>query len=317
MGRRADRAVTVIRTRRLLLAALAAASVLLGVGGCSRKDEPPSPVRKTCAAVKAAVRAIYRIESAVADGAARPSFSSIDVTGMTADALKKVLSAFSDPSSAHLWMPGEQSWIVVQHAPGVRVSLAKALDAMAGDGDCTVTLPEAFASYAGTLAEALPAFENRLEGEAVPEWLVPEAVTAIGWIDPSGVDGDIAASVSGEIRSMRNVRREVLKGNMAARAATDRKGEAAACERWARAALRNPNDPLLLERIGRLESNARAFLEAGKLLPAMKCFETIILIQPKNAAAVHNFGLCLKRLGKKDLADQVLKRAETLSRSAP
>lgn len=304
------------RTNRLLLAALAVAFAF-GVGGCSRESEAPPPVRKTCAAVKAAVRAVYRIESAVADGAARPAFTPIDVMGMTADGLKKALSAFPDPASAHLWMPGEQSWVVVQHAPGARVSLAKALDAMADDADCTVTLPEAFASYAGTLEEVMPAFANELEGEAVPEWLVPEAVTAIGWFDLSGVDGDIAESVSQEIRSMRNVRREVLKGNMAARAATDRKGEAAACETWARAALRNPNDPLLLERIGRLESNARVFLEAGKVLQAMKCLETAILIQPKNAAAVHNFGLCLKRLGKKDLAEQVLRRAEALSRPSP
>ena len=73
---------------------------------------------------------------------------------------------------------------------------------------------------------------------------------------------------------------------------------------------------MLLERIERLERNARGFLEVGKLLQAMKCFETIILIQPTNVAAVHNFGLCLKRLGKLDMAEQVLRRAEDLRRAA-
>ena len=293
------------------LPAFAFLAAALAVGGCSREQEPP-PVRKTCDAVKAAVRGIYRVENAVADGAARPAFTSLDVAGLTAEELKKKLAAFAAPADAHLWMPGAESWLVVQHAPGAKVSLARALDAVAGDGACTVSLPEVFASYVGTLSDVLPAFANRLEGEVVPEWFVPEAVTAIGWIDPSDVDGDIAQSVSNEIRSMRNVRREVLKGNMAARAATDKKGEAAACEIWARAALRNPNDPMLLERIDRLEANARAFLDAGKVLQAMKCFETIILIQPKHAAAVHNFGLCLRRLGRTELAEKVLKRAETL-----
>lgn len=284
----------------------------LAVVGCSRKE--PSPVRTTCAAVKASVRGIYRVENAVKNGVARPTFKTLDVAGLTAAQLKKELTAFADPAAAHLWMPGEKSWLVVQQAPGARVSLAQALEAVADDAACTVSLPEVFASYVGTLADVLPAFATDLKGEVVPEWFVPEAVTAIGWIDPTDVDGDIAQSVSNEIRSMRNVRREVLKGNMAARAATDKKGEEAACEIWARAALRNPNDPLLLERIDRLETNARAFLEAGQILQAMKCFETIILIQPKHVAAVHNFGLCLKKLGKTELAEQVLKRAEVLKR---
>lgn len=284
----------------------------LAVVGCSRKE--PSPVRTTCAAVKASVRGIYRVENAVTNGVARPTFKTLDVAGLTAAQLKKELTAFADPASAHLWMPGEKSWLVVQQAPGARISLAQALEAVADDAACTVSLPEVFASYVGTMADVLPAFATDLKGEVVPEWFVPEAVTAIGWIDPTDVDGDIAQSVSNEIRSMRNVRREVLKGNMAARAATDKKGEEAACEIWARAALRNPNDPLLLERIDRLETNARAFLEAGQILQAMKCFETIILIQPKHVAAVHNFGLCLKKLGKTELAEQVLKRAEVLER---
>ena len=283
------------------------------VAGCSREEA--KPVRKTCDAVKAAVRGIYRLENAVTNGAARPSFTSIDVAGMKADELKAKFESFADPSSAHLWMPGEESWLVVQHAPGGTVSLARALEAVAEDASCTVSLPEVFASYVGTLAEVMPAFANRLEGDVVPEWFVPEGVAAIAWIDGDGVDGDILKAVSDEVRSMRNVRREVLKGNMAARAAKDKKGEAEACKIWARAALRNPNDPLLLERIDRLEANARAFLDLGKVVQAMKCYETVILIQPKHARAVQAFGLCLKRLGKVELSKKVLERAALLMKT--
>lgn len=297
--------------RRLSAALLAA----LAVAGCSREEAGPEPVRKTCDAVKAAVRAIYRVENAVAGGAERPSFLSLDVAGLDLAALKRQLDAVGgDPSDAHLWMPGEKSWLVVRHSPGARVSLAKAMDAVADDATCLVSLPEAFASYVGTLADVLPAFENDLRGEVVPEWFVTEAVGEVGWLDASGVDGDIAKGVRDEIRSMQNARREALRGCMAARVAKDRAGEAKACESWARAALRSPNDPLILERIANLEANADGFLAAGKPLQAMKCYETIVLIQPKHYAAVHNFGLCLKKMGRAELADQVLECAETLRR---
>ena len=293
----------------------------LGVAGCSRKDDDAKGesrgVRKTCAAVKAATRGIYRIEGAVAgDAAKRPTFVSLDVAGMTAKDLKAKLLEMGEPGRAHLWMPGEQSWIVVKHAADEKVSLAKALDALADDDVCTISLPEVFASYVGTLADVLPAFASDLKGEVVPEWFVTKDVRDVPWLDAAGVDADIAKGVRAEIRSMQNVRREVLKGNMAARAAKDKKGEESACEIWAKAALRNPNDTLLLERIETLERNAKGFLEVGRPLQAMKCFETIILIQPKHASAVHNFGLCLQKLGKRDLADQVLKRAETLRQAA-
>ena len=293
---------------------------VLVVAGCSRKDDDAKGenrgVRKTCVAVKAAARGIFRVESAVAGDAKRPTFVSLDVAGMTAKDLEAKLLEMGEPGRAHLWMPGEQSWIVVKHAADEKVSLAKALDALADDDVCTISLPEVFASYVGTLADVLPAFANDLKGEVVPEWFVTEDVRDVPWLDAAGVDVDIAKGVRAEIRSMQNVRREVLKGNMAARAAKDKKGEEAACEIWAKAALRNPNDTLLLERIETLERNAKGFLEVGRPLQAMKCFETIILIQPKHASAVHNFGLCLQKLGKRDLADHVLKRAEALRRAA-
>lgn len=299
------------RTVYMAIAAMAA------VGGCSRGgDDPAAAVRRTCAATKATVRGIYRIENAVANGAENPTFVSVDVAELTADALKRRLSEFVRPNDAHLWMPGERSWIVVSHAAGTRVSLAKALDSLAGDDECSVSLPEVFASYVGTLAEVVPAFDGDLKGEVVPEWFVPEAVRDIGWLDGSGVDADILKSVRAEIRSMQNARREVLRGHMAARAARTREDEVAAHQAWAKAALRNPNDPLLLERIDVLERNAQGFLEVGHPLQAMKCYETIILVQPKHATAVHNFGLCLRKLGKADLADQVLKRAEILRKEA-
>ena len=116
-----------------------------------------------------------------------------------------------------------------------------------------------------------------------------------------------------EIRSSQVMRRELLKGNMLAAKATDKKGEEAATEAWAKVALRSPNDPMLLERIENLNRNAKGFLAVGKVLQAMKCYETIVLIRPNDAVAVHNFGMCLKKIGKLDLAEKVLAKAKKLA----
>ena len=147
-----------------------------------------------------------------------------------------------------------------------------------------------------------------------PANFLTSKVGAVDWISAEGMDADLARTVLAEIRSMQVVRRQVVEGSLLAEVATDKTGEERATELWARSFLRNPTDLFLLERIDRLERNAKGFLEVGKILQAMKCYETIVLICPNDASAVHNFGMCLKKIGKLDLAEQVLKRAETLAK---
>jgi hypothetical protein len=308
-----------MRLAKTYCAVFAAAGALLLAGGCSKeepkpgKSEKPQEVRKTCAAVKAAVRGIFRLETAVGREA-KPHMESIDVDGMTAPELKAKLLTFTNAAAAHIWMPSEKSWLVVQHRTTNSVPLAAAMDAVADDPVCAVSLPEIFASYAGTLEEIMPAFSSKLEGEVVPEWFVTKKIPELKWLDVSGVDKDILEPTLHEIRSMQVVRRLVLEGNMCSRQASDKKGEDEATEKWSRAMRRNPNDPMLLERLDILAKNAKGFLEVGKVLQAMKCYETIILIDPKNADAVRNFGLCLGKIGRTDMSKEVLKRAEELSK---
>lgn len=280
------------------------------IAGCSRDESPLLPqVRQTADAVKLAVRGIYRVESAAAE---KPRFVSIDVAGLTAADLKAKFESFPNPSAAHLWMPGEQSWLVVEQASTNAIALEAAMEAVATDESCMLTFPEIFASYAGTLADVLPAFAAKLEGEVVPEWFVTKDVPSIDWLVWDEVDADIAEHVRQEIRSMQVVRRLILEGNMSARVATDKKSEEEATEKWARAYLRNPHDPLLNERLTALEKNAKGFLELNKVVQAMKCYETMVLINPKDAVAVHNFGMCLKKIGREDMAKEVLERAKAL-----
>ena len=278
--------------------------------GCSKEDRPVADsMLEMCAPVKEAVYRICKLErTSPSDHGAKI----LDVTGMSARDFKRELVSFPG-ETVHVWMPGEKHWLLIGCSRTNTVSLAKVMEEFAADRKCTMSVAEVFAGYAGTRTDILPAFERRLKGEVVPEWFVTKDIPKLDWLDTSGVDEDILRPTLAEIRSVQVVRRLVLEGNMLAAKATDKAGEERAAETWARAALRNPNDPMLRERIDRLNRNAKGFLEVGKVLQAMKCYETIVLVTPKDAAAVHNFGMCLKKIGKLDLAEKVLDRAEKLA----
>lgn len=289
----------------------AVAAILLAflAVGCSREKAETGGARELSPAVKEAVYRICKLERvSPADHSAKV----LDVRGMSAADFRKALESFPG-REVHVWMPGERDWLLVGSETTNRVSLAAALEAFAADQACTTSLPEVFASYVGTREEVLPAFKADLKGDVLPEWFVTKEVPEIRWLDTAGIDADILSAIRAEIRSVQVVRRLVLEGNMLAAKAKDKPSEEASIACWSRAALRNPNDPMILERMENLNRNAKAFLEAGKVVQAMKCFETIVLIRADDAAAVHNFGLCLKRIGKTELAEKVLKRGDELA----
>ena len=292
--------------RRLTAILLTAMTVV----GCSKNEEPLEVERRQPGT---AVReAIYRIGKLERTSVSDHSAKVIDVSGMSARDFRRELEAIPG-RDVHVWMPGEKDWLLIGNLSTNPVPLAKAMEEFAADTNCTMSVAEVFASYAGTREDILPAFESYLKGEVVPEWFVTKEIPKLDWLDTTGVDDDILKPLLREMRSVQVVRRLVLEGNMLAAKATDKDGEEQATEKWARAMLRNPNDPMLLERIENLNRNAKGFLAVGKVLQAMKCFETVVLINPKDAAAVHNFGMCLKKIGKLDMAEKVLERARKLT----
>lgn len=304
------------RGRRIAVVAVIFAGLAVAVFVDWRRRRPAEAMESVPVAqcVTDALRLIAKLET-VGTSPSNVVGRVFDARGKTAADFRRALENLPG-HSRHIWMPGADRWFIVGHLATNAVSLSKAMDAFAEMESARYSLTDLFASYVGTVEDVMPAFSSDLKGELLPEWFVPKEISEPEWLDATGIDGDIRGRAMGEIRSMQIVRRELLKGNMAAREAKDLNGEKKACEIWARCALRNPNDPMLLERLERLDKNARGFLAVGKLLQAMKCFETIILIQPKNAAAVHNFGMCLKKLGKTDMAEQVLHRAEVLGKSS-
>lgn len=269
-----------------------------------------------CEPVLAAEKAICRLDalSTQVGHEIGDKFSqmSLCVDGMSAKEFKRKLKEFPG-KEVHVWMPGEKHWMLTGSSNGNKISLAQVMEVFAADTNCTMSVAEVFASYAGTREDILPAFKRKLKGEVVPEWFITKDIPEIKWLDTSDVDEDILKTTLSDIRSAQVMRREFLRGNMLAAKATDKKGEEAATEVWAKVAIRSPNDPMLLERIERLNNNAKGFLEIGKVLQAMKCYETVVLIRPNDAAAVHNFGMCLMKIGKRDMAEKVLKRAEKLA----
>ena len=278
--------------------------------GCSKEAPQQTEKHPLDGPVKEAVYRISKLErTSVSDHSAKV----IDVSGMSAADFRRALEEF-EGKDVHVWMPGEKNWLLIGNLSTNPVPLAKAMDAFAADTNCMMSVAEVFASYAGTREDILPAFKRKLEGEVVPEWFITKDIPEIKWLDTSDVDEDILKATLSEIRSAQVMRRELLRGNMLAAKATDKKGEEAATEVWAKVALRNPNDPMLLERIERLNRNAKGFLEVGKVLQAMKCYETVVLIRPNDPVAVHNFGTCLKKIGKLDLAKTVLERAKMLAK---
>ena len=230
---------------------------------------------------------------------------------MTAADWQRQLTAIPSNGLITVWMPGAKDWLVLCHRNRGRVRLLDMMEALS-DSDSTVSVTEIFASYAGTRAEIMPAFETPLTGFCLPEWFITKDVPKLDWLDVSDIEPDILQETLDEIRSKQVMRRMLLEGNIKAVATTDGENSEKAIECWSRVNLRNPRDTMLMERIETLRRNAAGFLEVGKIPQAMKCFETLILINPNDAAAIRNFGLCVKRIGRLDLAEKILERAKTL-----
>ena len=302
---------------RVSAAVVCALAALLLAAGCSRDEEPREKASSApedsyvFAPVTNACRLIGLLENPSGDANAVTT-RVLDVQGLTAREFRRELERFPG-KEVHLWMPGRRNWLLVGRATTNKVSLAAAMDALALDEDCA-SLPELFANYAGRREDIMPAFESDLRGEVVPEWFVTKDIPNVGWLDDSGVEADILRAARAEMRSMQVVRRVVLEGDMLAAEAKDKPGEEKAAAAWARAALRNPRDLFLRERLDRLARNARGFLEVGKVLPAMKCYETMVLIKP-DSRNVRSFGACLKQIGKLDTAEKVMQRAAELERA--
>ena len=240
------------------------------------------------------------------------------VKGMSAAEFKAAIESFPC-ESAHLWMQSVDEWMIVGRRVPRKIKLDAMMDVFSREvafealAEAKATaLSDVFASYVGNLSDAAGAFAttNDLSVVVRPEFFVTMDIPPLDWVSRGDTDEDIYKSTLAEIRSMQVVRRLVIEGDLIA--AEGKADEAT--ETWARAMLRNPRDPMLLDRLDRLSRNASALLSIGNVTAAAKCYETMVVINPTDASAVLNYGICLRRLGKKEMSDQVLKRAGELKK---
>ena len=237
------------------------------------------------------------------------------VKDMSATDFKAAVESFPC-EAAHLWMPSADEWVFVGRRSPRKIKLDAMLDVFSREvafealAEAKATaLSDVFASYVGNLADVSGAFASTNLSVAVrPEFFVTKDIPPLDWVAQGDVDDDIYKATLAEMRSMQVVRRLVIEGDLIA--AEGRADDAT--EVWARAMLRNPRDPMLLDRLDKLSRNAETLLAVGNVAAAAKCYETMVVINPTDASAVLKYGMSLRRLGKKEMSDQVLKRAGEL-----
>lgn len=135
--------------------------------------------------------------------------------------------------------------------------------------------------------------------------LTPYYIPDFDWFQKGGADADVFAALTNGVRQVQAARREVLVGFDAA----DRGASTNAIEHWSTAAKINPRDPLLRGLADSLDLEGRRFLRIGNVGGALRCYENRLLVRPDDVAAVHNFGICLKKSGRHDVAATVFARA--------
>lgn len=135
--------------------------------------------------------------------------------------------------------------------------------------------------------------------------LTPYYVPPMNWFLRGTTEPTVWSALTNQLFVAQGARREILLGFDEA----DRGASTNAIDRWATAAKANPRDPLLGNLADSLDLEARRFLRLGNVNGALRCYENRLLIRPKDVAAVHNFGVCLKKAGHWGVAARVFTKA--------
>ena len=241
----------------------------------------------------------------------------LDVHGMTVADFK---SAFEDfpCGDAHLWMPGERDWLLTGRSVPRKMKMSAVLgffsrwsvvSEVAEEAGCG-SVQEIFANYVGTREDVSPVFaQGDLSAPARPEFFVQRETPDIGWIVPDDMDADIVESTAKAIRDMQDVRRSVISAAVTSRS---HGGLDEAVKAWADAMRRNPHDTMLLDRLYLMAVNAKAFMEVGNVAGAAQCYETMVAIRPTDIRVVEEYARCLQMLGRRALADRVMKKVKEM-----
>ena len=260
----------------------------------------------------------------------------IDARVMTVARFKACLEAFKARRGDYrLWCFGRFDYCLT---PSVKVDFGKVLARFADEKQferfaaARLYSPAAlFACYMGDAAEidpafaAVPAYGKVREFFAAPRVLfrpapdgalapvdaarfMPFDVAFPAWIERGSADAAMFIDFGDRYETAQEARREALIGFGYAEKGMPT--NAIAC--WAKAAKANPRDPLLMELAESLDKEARSHLAIGNVNGALRCYEHRLEVFPNDVAAIHNFGVCLKKAGHPELAARVFAKAVEL-----
>lgn len=238
----------------------------------------------------------------------------VDVHKATLESFAKTCESFPCPDY-RLWMPGARDWVIAGRPNPMNNKMSAMLDFFTRPGAISpdaeeagcCSLPEIFASYAGSKKDIAAALASKNAGERVrPELFMPLETPDIDWVVPDGLDADIVATLASAIRILQDNRRSIIKAAMLSQ---DPAKETEAIGMWAKAMKCNPRDTMLLDRLYLLAVNAKALAAAGNFAYAAKCYETMIAIRPADRRVLLEYAKCLDRLGKRGLAAEIRRRA--------
>lgn len=260
----------------------------------------------------------------------------LDARLLSRSRFKQILADFRAVFTHYrLWCTGRHKYVLTS---GGKVSADELLDLFANEKTASVFLAadavtpgEIFACLVGSDFDVepglldIPAFGSvraawtapRLAFRPTPTnhlaevrvaTITPMDVPFPDWLLKGTADTAIYNILTNGMMRAQIARREILRGFDAA----DRGAATNAVEHWAEAAKINPRDPLLANLADSLDIEGRRYLRIGNVNAAMRCYENRLLIMPQDVAAVHNFGICLKKSGHLDMAASVFAKAVTM-----
>ena len=263
-------------------------------------------------------------------------FAAVDARVMTVARFKALMEEFKNRhGSCRVWCFGRFDYCFT---PAVKVSFGRLLELFSDEktferfASSRMYTPAAlFSCYVGEYKDVAPAFADVPAYGTVMDFFTsprvlfrpsrkgalasvnvarftPFDVDFPDWVERGSADAKMFLDFEDGYEAVQEARREALlgfdyaDGGMAT--------NAIAC--WAKAATVNPRDPVLVELADSLEKEARSYLAIGNVNGALRCYENRLEIFPKDAAAVHNFGACLKKAGYHKVAARVFARAVEL-----
>ena len=169
----------------------------------------------------------------------------------------------------------------------------------------------AYGALRGALTAPRLAFAPPPDGNLTPvrpALVTPMDAHPVDGLVPGTADSTLFVSLTNRIATVQAARREAIRGLDAAASGISTN----ALEHWTRAAQDNPRDPILKNIADALDLEGRRRLRMGDANGALRCYENRIVVSPHDVAAIHNFGVCLKKAGQPEMAARVFLKAVTM-----